>query len=61
MDEKQAIITEDKKIKCPVCGKTNGIANDGAFVRGYIIRCRSSKRNHEHSFILNIGEGLEND
>lgn len=58
---KQAIITEDKKIKCPLCYKTNGIVNNEAYVRNYIIRCKSSRRNHEHYFILNIGENCNND
>lgn len=56
---KEAIITEDKKVRCPICGTTNGFANDGAFVRNYIIRCKSSRRNHEHYFILNFNAGEE--
>lgn len=32
---KEAIIEpETNKIKCPVCGKTNGMITTGAFVRG---------------------------
>ena len=51
---KQAIIEDNKVIRCPICGRVNGLANDGAFVRNYIIRCKSSRRNHEHYFTLNI-------
>lgn len=56
---KQAIIESDQRIRCPICGRVNGIANDGAVIRNYIIRCKSSRRNHEHYFILNFNVGKE--
>lgn len=52
---KEAIIMPDKKIKCPYCYKTNGMVNENAFVRNYIIRCKGSRRGHEHYFCLNVG------
>lgn len=60
MEERQAIIEKETgKIKCPVCKKTNGIITPGAYVRGHRIRCKSSRRGHEHFFILNYGQGKE--
>lgn len=57
---KEAIIEpETNKIKCPVCGETNGLITPGAYVRGHRIRCKRSRRNHEHYFVLNYGT-LEN-
>lgn len=53
---KQAIIEDDKRIRCPICGRVCGLANDGAVIRNYIIRCRSSRRNNEHLFVLNWEE-----
>lgn len=53
---KQAIIEDDKRIRCPICGRVAGLANDGAVIRNYIIRCRSSRRNNEHFFVLNWEE-----
>lgn len=53
---KQAIIEDDKRIRCPICGHVNGLANDGAVIRNYIIRCRCSRRNNEHFFVLNWEE-----
>lgn len=54
IDERQAIIEPGTmKIKCPVCGKTNGLINRNAKVCNFRIRCKSSRRNHEHFFILN--------
>lgn len=53
---KQAIIEDNKCIRCPICGRVNGLVNDGAVIRNYIIRCRSSRRNNEHFFVLNWEE-----
>lgn len=55
MDEllKEAIITPDNKIKCPHCGKTNGMVTGNETVRNFKIRCKGSRRNHEHYFVLN--------
>ncbi|MDE7177070.1 MAG: hypothetical protein K2O59_04580 [Lachnospiraceae bacterium] len=50
---KEAIIAPDKKIKCPICGKTNGIVTGQEIVRNYKIRCRGSRRGLEHYFVLN--------
>lgn len=55
---KQAVITDDGKIKCPICYKTNGQVHINTFVRNYVIRCRGSRRNNEHFFVLNFGEEL---
>ena len=52
---KEAIITLDKKIKCPICNKTNGLLNKEAVIKDYKIRCRGSRRGAEHFFILNSG------
>ena len=51
----QAIITPDKKVKCPICGKTAMILND-TFIRNCQIRCRASRKGLEHYFMLNAGE-----
>lgn len=51
---KEAIITTDGKIKCPICGKTNGMISGSETIRNYRIRCKSSRRNHEHYFVLNV-------
>ena len=58
---RQTVIEDDRRIRCPICGRVNGIANDGAVIRNYIVRCKSSRRNHEHYFILNAGEEKKND
>ena len=52
----QAIITPDKKVKCPICGKTAMILNDDTFIRNCQIRCRASRKGLEHYFMLNAGE-----
>lgn len=51
---RQAIITPDNKIRCPICGKTHGLVTGRETVRNFKIRCRSSRRNHEHYFVLNL-------
>lgn len=51
---KQAIITDDKKIKCPYCFKTCGMINEGALIKNYKVRCRGSRRGKEHFFWLNV-------
>lgn len=57
---KEAIITPDNKIKCPICYKTNGKVTGEETVRNFKIRCRGSKRNHEHYFMLNLNVEKEN-
>lgn len=54
---KEAIITPDKKIKCPICGKTNGVITGQETVRNYKMRCRASRRGWEHFFTLNVEKG----
>lgn len=54
MEERQAIITEDKKIKCPYCNKTNGVITGNETIRNYKVRCRGSRRGGEHYFMLNV-------
>ena len=55
MDElKNAVITPDKKIKCPVCGKTCGMITGLETIRNYKVRCRGSRRGWEHFFMLNV-------
>lgn len=62
MDElKQAIITPDKKIKCPYCFKTNGMVTGRETVRGFVIRCKGSRRGHEHYFVLNTEADTESE
>ena len=54
MDElKNAVIGPDGRIRCPHCFKTNGMANDDAFIKNYIMRCRGSRRGAEHFFVVN--------
>ncbi|MCM1325241.1 MAG: hypothetical protein NC094_01325 [Bacteroidales bacterium] len=53
MEERQAIITEDKKIYCPLCKKLNGILTGQETIRNYKIRCRGSNGRMEHFFMLN--------
>lgn len=53
---KEAIITTDGKIKCPICGKTNGMITGKEKVENFRIRCKSSRRGHEHFFVLNVGK-----
>ena len=50
----QAIITEDGRIRCPFawCGKVNGIVGGDTIIKNYIVRCRASRRNHEHFFVI---------
>lgn len=51
---KGAIITHDKKIKCPYCFKTNGMITGRETVRNFKIRCKGSRRGREHYFVLNV-------
>lgn len=51
---KDAVITEDKKIKCAICGKTNGMVTGHETIVNFRIRCRGSRRGHEHFILLNI-------
>lgn len=53
---KEAVITPDNKIKCPICGKTNGMITGQEKVENFRIRCKSSRRNREHFFLLNTGK-----
>lgn len=50
---KEAIIA-DKKIKCPICGKTNGMITGFETIRNYKVRCRGSRRGWEHFFVVNV-------
>lgn len=52
----QAIITQDGKVRCPICGKVNLILNNDTFIRNCQIRCRASRKGLEHYFMLNAGE-----
>lgn len=56
---KEAIIGPDRKIRCPVCGKTNGMITGQEKVENFRIRCKSSRRGHEHFFVLNTGRENE--
>ena len=53
MEILEAVITPDKKIKCPICGKTNGVITGEETVINYKIRCRGSRKGWEHYFVLN--------
>lgn len=57
----EAIITEDNKVKCPYCGKVNGVLTGHETVRNYKIRCRASRKNQEHFFVLNVEGEQRND
>lgn len=58
---KDAVIEPDGKIRCPFewCKKCNGVANKGAVIKNYIVRCKASRRNHEHFFLVNWDGGKE--
>ncbi len=52
---KEAVITKDKRIKCPICGKVNGQLFGGEKIENYRVRCRGSNSKFEHFFALNVG------
>lgn len=58
MEERQAIITEDKKILCPYCHKINGELTGNETVRNLRLRCRGSNGRMEHFFMLNVERGV---
>lgn len=51
---KEAVITADKKIQCPICGKCNGMVTGEETIRNFKVRCRGSRRDWEHFFVLNV-------
>lgn len=51
---KEAIITPDKKIKCPICGKTCGMITGQETIRNYKVKCRGSRREWQHYFVINV-------
>ena len=53
---KEAIITPDKKIKCPY-----GMITGNETVRNFKIRCKGSKRGREHYFVLNTEADAESE
>lgn len=55
---KQAVIETDGRIRCPVCFKVNGIVTNDAILKNYKIRCRTSRRGHEHFFVVNWNGGI---
>lgn len=57
MEEKQAIITEDKKILCPYCKKVNGELTGFETIRNFKVRCRGSNGRLSHYFMLNAESG----
>lgn len=62
MEERQAIITEDKKIRCPYCNKINGELTGNEEIHNFKVRCRGSNGRLEHFFMLNVErEVKEND
>lgn len=50
---KEAVIV-DKTVRCPICGKLNGVITGEETVRNYKIRCRGSRKGFEHYFTLNV-------
>lgn len=54
MKKYREAIIEENKIRCPICGATNGMITGRETIRNYKIRCKSSRRNHEHFFMLNV-------
>ncbi len=52
---KQAVITPNKRVCCPYCGKLAFILNDGAYVKNLKVRCRGSRHGLEHFFIVSGG------
>lgn len=53
-DLREAVITEDGKIQCPICGKCNGMITGEETIRNFKIRCRGSRRGWEHYFTINV-------
>lgn len=51
---KEAIIM-DNKIFCPWCNKCNGRISGSEVVKNFVIRCRGSRKNNVHEFVLNVG------
>lgn len=56
---KQAVITEDRKIRCPFCGKLNGELTGKEEIHNFRIRCRGSGGRMEHFFMLNVNRERE--
>lgn len=55
---KQAIVTVDKQVRCPCCGKLAFVLNDEAYVKNLKVRCRGSRHGLEHFFIVSGGAAL---
>lgn len=55
---KQAIITPNKQVRCPYCGKLAFILNDEAYIKNLKVRCRGSRHGLEHFFIVSGGAAL---
>lgn len=54
MEIRQAIITADKRLLCPYCGKLNGRLTGNETIRNFKMRCRGSNGRMEHFFMLNV-------
>ena len=48
-------VVKDNKVFCPVCGALNMTLTGEEQMRNVRIRCRKSKSNSEHYFIVNVG------
>ncbi len=55
---KKAVISKDKKIRCPYCGKLNGQLTGNEVIRNFKMRCRGSNGRMEHFFVLDYS-GME--
>lgn len=56
MEELKTAIIEDGAVRCPVCGAVNGRVSGNEIVINYKIRCRKSKKNNDHYFLLFAGD-----
>lgn len=54
----QEAVVKDNKVFCPVCGALNMTLTGEEQMRNVRIRCRKSKSNSEHYFIVNVGEEI---
>lgn len=54
MSEKEAIITPKGEVRCPYCGLLCAKLTGGETIMNFRMRCRGSRRDTEHYFMLNV-------
>ena len=61
-EEYKNAIIEDGRVLCPYCYKLNLKVDGSEVIRNLKIKCRGSRRNANHCFVVNFGKELtEND